>query len=97
MSSMFGDLEPPPHGVLKLRARIATEEARARSRRARVAALVLGPAAATAAIVALVVNAGAPHVTFDHPALAHMTGVEVTVDGARIPAVVVSDGVYLVP
>ena len=97
--SIFSDLEPPPHGLLKLRARIATEEARVRSRRARIAALVLGPAAATAALVALVVNAssGAERVHFDHPALAHVEGVAVRMGDASVHALEVSDGVYLVP
>lgn len=93
---LFADLEPPPHGLVTLRARML----RRRKRAAAFAGLVLGPAAAGAAIVAFVVQASAP-APFDHPALVRardVHGVEVIVDGgARVPAISLGGDVYLVP
>ena len=89
---LLADLDPPPHGLVKLRARLL----RRRKRQALWAGLVLGPAAATAAIVAVLVQAPAP-ARFDHPALVEHVGVEVVVDGQRVRAVELSEGVYLVP
>jgi hypothetical protein len=93
---LFADLEPPPHGLITLRARML----RRRKRAAAFAGLVLGPAAAAAAIVAVVVQTSAPP-PFDHPSLvriADVHGVEVRIDGgARIPAISLGGDVYLVP
>lgn len=75
--------------------------ARRRKRAALFAGLVLGPAAATAAIVAVLVQGSAPP-PFDHPALVRAGdvrgGVEVVVEGgARVPAVPLGENVHLVP
>lgn len=92
---LLADLDPPPHGLVRLRARVL----RTRKRQARWAGLVLGPAAATAAIVALVVHTAASPAPalFDHPALGEHHGVEVIVNGQRVRALEVGDGVWLVP
>jgi hypothetical protein len=92
---LFADLEPPPHGLVTLRARML----RRRKRAAAFAGLVLGPAAAAAAIVAMVVQTSAPP-PFDHPALvrsADVRGVQVVVGDMRVPAIDLGNGVYLVP
>jgi hypothetical protein len=91
---MLADLDPPPHGLIRLRARVL----RVRRRQALWAGLVLGPAAATAAIVALIVQTSAsPALRFDHPALVEHHGVEVVVAGQRMRALEIADGVWLVP
>lgn len=90
---LLADLDPPAHGLVKLRARLA----RRRGRQALWAGLVLGPAAATAVVVGMLAQAPAP-ARFDHPALVeHAQGIEVVVDGRRIPALELSEGLWLVP
>jgi hypothetical protein len=93
---LFVDLDPPPHGLITLRARML----RRRKRAAAFAGLVLGPAAAAAVIVAVVVQTSAPP-PFDHPALVRasdLPDVQVTIEGgARVAAIALGDDVYLVP
>lgn len=93
---LFADLDPPPHGLVTLRARML----RRRKRAAAFAGLLVAPAAAAAAIVVVVMQASAPP-PFDHPALTRTSdvrGVEVTVEGGvRVPAIALADDVYLIP
>lgn len=89
---LLADLDPPPHGLVTLRARMRRRQKRA----AMFAGLVLGPAAATAAVIAVVASTSAPP-PFDHPALVQPVGVEVTLDGATVQALPVSENVWLIP
>lgn len=95
---LLADLDPPPHGLVTLRARML----RRRKRAAAFAGLLVAPAAAAIAIVAIVLQTSAAAAPpFDHPALvraADVRGVEVLVDGgARVPAIFLGGDVYLVP
>lgn len=101
---LFADLDPPPHGLVTLRARMARRHHRTR----RWTGLILGPVAAATAALALWVGFTQPDggqvlhaLRFDHPALAAPTSLVTPViegpGGARLAAIAVGDGMWLVP
>ena len=98
---LFADLEPPPHGLATLRARMARRHARTRWW----AGLVVAPAATAAAVFAVWVGVPRTEPTvaaraFDHPALVAPESLSTPViaqGDARLAAVSLADGIWLVP